>query len=190
MNSLMNIVTMILFIFLLKTIITLYDRCVKFKDKKFKFTIDVKRDSINKMSELEFEGFCKWLFEGTGEYSNVELISDSNDNGVNIILTDLSNKKIFVECKRYNTITDDSINNEDCVISGITCQKLTGAMVANNIKYGIIITTGNINPNSIEYVNKLKNGTDIDIKILTMADIIKMLENRIDKIDYPINVII
>jgi len=38
-------------------------RFINLKEEKIKFTMNVKKENIQSMTGLEFEGFCKWLFE-------------------------------------------------------------------------------------------------------------------------------
>ncbi|GAB6169483.1 hypothetical protein JCM1393_19430 [Clostridium carnis] len=175
-------IIMILSIIALKIAAPLIIRITSYKENKIKFNINIKRESIKKMTDLEFEYFCKWLFENDPKYIDVELPPISNDDGVNLILTSTDKSKIYVECRRHNVDSKD----KDFVTSRLMCERLVGAMVSNNIKKGIILTTGNINSNALNYINKLRANTNINLEILTVEGIIKILEERQDNNEYSI----
>lgn len=131
------------------------------------------RHEIKQMEGREFEYFCEWLFKRIGKYKSVILTRTENDEGRDLILVDEENDTVFVECKRY---TDSATINEDFMIGREICQKLIGAMVVDNIEKGIIITTGNIHKNAWNYITKLERNTDITIDILTLDDIMRMIQ--------------
>ena len=193
MNSIEIILILIFSILLIKTIGNIVTKFLKFKTDEFKYSVNVTKDNINKLTGIEFEGFCKWLFESTNEYSNVEITPESNDHGRDLILTSLDGDKIYVECKRYNlsapiSKNDPDTSSEDFQIGRVICQKLVGSMVSDNINKGIIITTGTIHPNAIKYIEKLHNNTNFTIELLTTPNIIEMMQNNSG--DYSIEVTI
>ncbi|MFR1709582.1 MAG: restriction endonuclease [Clostridium sp.] len=156
-----------------------------------KFTMRVKKENINKLTGLQFEGFCQWLFQNNPEYKDVELAPPNNDGGVDLILTDTNDEKIYVECKRYDynqdlANNDDNNGSEEFFIGRVICQKLVGAMVANNVKRGIIVTTGSISPNALEYIGKLEENSDLSLKIYTMDNILKLIESHDNREDYEL----
>jgi len=165
---------------------------VNYNDEKLKFNINVKKESIQTMTGIEFEGFCKWLFEEDPHFKNVELTPSIDDGGVDLILTSMEDEKIYVECKRYNIVEAHdggkliTKNDVDFTVGKVICQKLVGAMVANNIKTGYIVTTGSIHANALEYMNILKANSDINLQFFTMTDIMEILECRKDKKDYSL----
>lgn len=185
-------ILIILLILLIKSISPLVTILVKYNEEKLKFNISVKKENIQKMTGLEFECFCKWLFEEDPHFKNVELTPSLNDGGVDLILTTLEEEQIYVECKRYDLIEAHeggkliTKKDLDFTIGREICQKLVGAMVANNIKTGYIVTTGSIHANALEYMNKLKANSDINLQIFTMTDIVEILEGRKDKKEYSL----
>lgn len=191
MNTIEIIFILIFLILLIKATNALSSKFLKFKRDEFSYSVKVTKDKINMLTGIEFEGFCKWLFESTNEYSNVEITAASNDHGKDLILTSLDGDKTFVECKRYNSKDPSSKNDPDTPdekfqIGRVICQKLVGAMVTENINKGIIITTGDIHPNALEYIEKLHNNTNYTIELLTVTNIIEMMENNSS--DYTIEV--
>ena len=193
MNSIEIIFILICSILLIKTISNIIAKFSKFKRDEFNYSVTVTKDNIDKLTGVEFEGFCKWLFESTNEYSNVEITPALNDFGKDLILTSLDGDKTYVECKRYNLSDPTSRNdpdtpNENFQIGRVICQKLVGSMVSDNINKGIIITTGTIHPNAIEYIKKLHNNTNFTIELLTTSNIIEMMQNNSG--DYSIEVTI
>lgn len=178
MNTLKILVISIIIIIILKLATNLFMRMYRFNDEKLKFTMDVKAESVNKMSALEFEGFCKWLLEGSNNYTTVLQTTAQNDSGVDIILTGKNNEVIYVECKRYSQVDiDNNDSSKKFVIGRETCQKLIGAMVANNIKHGIIMTTGMVHQNALDYVEQLHKNSNLLLEFITMKDIVHMLQS-------------
>lgn len=173
-------------ILVLKVVVFVVKSLTNFQDEKISFKVKVKKESLNKLTGIEFEGFCKWLFENTGQYSNVEITPPSNDKGRDLILTTQEGETIFVECKRY----DEDTKDENFVIGRVICQKLVGAMVSSNVKKGIIITTGRVNENAREYIEELRENSQYNIDILTTIDILTLLEYSKDKEDYSLTVTI
>lgn len=185
-------IILLLLILLIKSATPLIMMFLKYKDDKLKFNINVRKESIQNMTALEFEGFCKWLFEEDPHFKTVDLTPAIDDSGVDLILTTLDDEKIYVKCKRYDLIEAHEVGklvtkkDLDFTIGRSVCQKLVGAMVANDIKTGYIITTGCIHANALEYMNKLKSNSNINLQFFTMTDIIEILECRKDKKDYSL----
>lgn len=135
--------------------------------------LDKIKHEIEYMEGRQFERFSEWLFKNIGKYKKVTLTPAANDEGRDLILIDADDNTIFVECKRY---TENATVTEDFMIGREICQKLVGAMVADTIKRGIIITTGNIHQNAWDYIVKLEKNSDIRIEIITLNDIMRMIK--------------
>lgn len=135
--------------------------------------LDKIKHEIEYMEGRQFERFSEWLFKNIGKYKSVTLTPAANDEGRDLILIDADDNTIFVECKRY---TENATVTEDFMIGREICQKLVGAMVADTIKRGIIITTGNIHQNAWDYIVKLEKNSDIRIEIITLDDIMRMIK--------------
>lgn len=184
---------LIVLILLFKSLTPFIEKVRGLKIEQLNFTMRVKKENINKLTGLQFEGFCQWLFQNSPEYKNVELTPHGNDGGVDLILTDTNDEKIYVECKRYDANqelanTDDNNGPGEFFIGRVICQKLVGAMVANNIKKGIIVTTGSVSPNALEYIGKLEENSDLSLKIYTMDNILKLIESHGNQEDYELAV--
>ncbi|HAK42594.1 MAG TPA: hypothetical protein DCM59_07695, partial [Clostridium sp.] len=76
--------------------------------------------------------------------------------------------------------------SDEFFIGRVICQKLVGAMVANNIKKGIIVTTGSVSPNALEYIGMLEANSDLSLKIYTMDNILKLIEAHENQDDYEL----
>lgn len=135
--------------------------------------LDKVKYEIKHMDGREFEIFSEWLFKNIGKYNSVTLTPAVNDEGRDLILVDENNNTIFVECKRY---TGNATVTEEFMIGREICQKLVGAMVANGIKQGIIVTTGNIHQNAWDYIVKLESNSDAKIEIMNLDDIIRTIQ--------------
>ncbi|WP_032123019.1 restriction endonuclease [Clostridium amazonitimonense] len=177
-------IIMLLCIYAVKGIEYIVSKISKYKHKDEQILIDITKERIENMTGYEFEAFCKWLFEASGDYSSVQLAEYKKDEGKDLILTCDDGEEIFVECKRYNSESEEELKHveeEDFVIGRVICQKLVGAMVSESIKKGIIITTGSVHKNATEYINKLHKNSDIRISIMTMEDIVKLMEENKEK---------
>ncbi|WP_160360589.1 restriction endonuclease [Clostridium chromiireducens] len=95
---------------------------------------------LKSLSPRQFEYFCAELFRELGH--KVYLMPDGPDGGKDVILDD----KIYVECKRYNTD----------IIGRPICQKLLGAVEADDMKKGIIFTNGKLTDTALEMFAKTK----------------------------------
>lgn len=191
MNKYEIFLLLIVLIILFKSLTPFIEKVRGVKLEQLKFTMRVKKENINKLTGLQFEGFCQWLFQNNPEYKDVELAPPNNDGGVDLILTDTNDEKIYVECKRYDynqdlANNDDNNGSEEFFIGRVICQKLVGAMVANNVKRGIIVTTGSISPNALEYIGKLEENSDLSLKIYTMDNILKLIESHDNREDYEL----
>lgn len=191
MNKYEIFLLLIVLIILFKSLTPFVEKVRRLKLEQLKFTMRVKKENINKLTGLQFEGFCQWLFQNDPEYKDVELTPPNNDSGVDLILTDTNDEKIYVECKRYDynqdlANNDDNNGSEEFFIGRVICQKLVGAMVANNVKRGIIVTTGSISPNALEYIGKLEENSDLSLKIYTMDNILKLIESHDNREDYEL----
>lgn len=96
---------------------------------------------LSGLTPRQFEIFCYELFMALGY--DAYLLPDGPDGGKDVIL----NKKIYVECKRYNKAT----------VGREICQKLLGAITGDKMESGIIFTIGKINSNAKEFLRKIDN---------------------------------
>lgn len=178
----------------IKSITPLINKMVTLEDEKVKFKMKVKKESINNMTGLEFESFSAWFFEEVYGFNDIVITQATNDGGVDLIMTDHNGERIYVECKRYAILNEyengqlQTSLNYNFMIGREICQKLVGAMVSNNIRNGIIMTTGEIHENAIEYIEKLRENSDIDIKFITMEEILQGLEKFESDLSYSIEV--
>lgn len=188
------LIIFIMIMIVIKAITPLIKSVVTFKDEKIKFKIKVKKESINNMTGLEFESFSAWFFEEVYGFKDVVITQSTNDGGVDLIITDDDGEKMYVECKRYGKLKNkekDEIKanlEHNFIIGREICQKLVGAMTLKNIKRGVIMTTGDINTNAINYVEELRKNSGIDIRFITMEDILESLEKVQNDVDYSIEV--
>ena len=117
---------------------------------------------VLKLSGREFEIFNAKIYELLG-YKTI-LTPASNDGGKDIVIRK-NGEKVFVECKHT-----DSKN-----IGRPVAQKLCGAMVANNISKGLIITLNGAHKNCTDYCNKIK-GKKVKIDSIEVIDLLDLLE--------------
>lgn len=135
--------------------------------------LDHVKEKIKNMKTKELELFSQWLFKSMGKYKSVILTSIENDQGRGLILLEVNNDTVFVECMKYD---DQFTAAENCMIGQEMCQNLIGAMTVDNVRKGIIITTANVDGNLKSYANKLEEDTDLIIDILGLDDIMNIIK--------------
>ena len=122
--------------------------------RKINYNFNEIEKMIRNMNPREFEEFIAELYKKLGY--RVELTSETSDGGKDVILYDTKRKKkIYVECKHY------AKNN---LVGREICQKLLGAMYADKIDEGIIVTTGGFHRNALMIQNKVNNLEFVDMK--------------------------
>lgn len=105
-----------------------------------------------RLTPREFEIWCSEYLSNLG-FINIAILPLGPDGGKDIIC-EKNSEKFYVECKRYcssNSITPFHV------------EKLLGAMIADNIFNGIIITTGNICDDTKSLLDKIKKPYSINI---------------------------
>lgn len=124
----------------------------------------IELDDLYHLTPREFEYWCGEIIEKLG-YSNIEHSKSSVDSG-----KDIECRKnllpVYVECKRFYY----SQNAEYAVTSEV-CKKLVGAMVHDGITKGMIITTGIITRDAVDYIRTLPQM--YDITLLSGKDLIE-----------------
>lgn len=184
--SFRNISSLLIIIFIL---ISVYSWITIFKNKDLKFITQYDKKyvhgvltpkdlrnikhQIKYMDGRKFEIFSQWLFKNMEKYKTVTLTPAEYDEGKDLILIDNDDNTIFVECKRY---TESATFTEQYMIGREICQKLVGAIVADGITNGIIITTGNIHKNAWNYIVKLEKNSNIKIDIITLDEIMRNIQ--------------
>lgn len=120
-------------------------------NKKFK-SGNTLLELLNRLTPREFEIWSREYLSSIG-YTNVILTAPSPDEGRNIICTKNSNT-VYVKCK--SNTTENSITHKDI-------EMLLGAMISDNIKKGLIITTNLVSDSACELINNLQPPYSIHI---------------------------
>lgn len=105
-----------------------------------------------RLTPREFEIWCTEYLSNLG-FINITLLPSGPDGGKDIICEKAS-EKFYVECKRYSSSNS---------ITPFHVEKLLGAMIADNIFNGIIITTGTICDDTKSLLDKIKKTYTINI---------------------------
>jgi restriction system protein len=113
-----------------------------FKYKDTGYTEEEIENMIRAMSPREFEIFTGNLFKALGY--DVEVTQETADGGKDVIL----NNRIYVEAKHFAP---------DNFCGRVILQKLEGAIFADGMESGILVTTGRFNENAYEYARKAGN---------------------------------
>lgn len=136
-------------------------------------------DILRTIDPRQFEILCYELLKASKDYKKVEITAAVQDGGKDIIAKDRRGKKIYIECKRYTNRT----SSENNMIGRVICQKLVGAMVADQADKGVIMTTGNVHANAKNYIMKLHINTAYTIEILQTNEIIKLIRKHQENIN-------
>lgn len=107
---------------------------------------------VCRLTPKEFQIWCGEYLSYLG-YNNIQIISPNISSAINIICNK-NNETFYVQCTRYTI--NSSINTEDI-------ETLVGAMISNNIKKGLIITTGYVNNECKSLLTELSTKVKIDI---------------------------
>lgn len=153
----------------------------EFELERFKCLYSIySRRHLYALTPREFEKWTALLLKELG-YENVKVTPETNDGGKDIVC-EKNGEKIYVECKRFlygelaklkKEKADEKGTSYDKVGREIT-QKLVGAMVADNVHKGMVITTGELLDNAKEYVEKLPE--EYQVKLIDGEKLCKIYE--------------
>lgn len=105
-------------------------------------------DELNNLSKREFEMWCSKFLKGN-DFEEVQLSAEGSE-----IKCSKNGIPYYVDCRKSLNNRPISLNIEDIKI-------MVGAMVGNNIKNGIIITTGKISDEALRFIETLPEGISI-----------------------------
>ena len=88
-------------------------------------------------------------------YKEINVIPAHDDGGKDVTCLDKEGRKVYVECKLWNP------DNFDSQVGRPVAQKLAGAMLADGVKKGVIITTAAISEEARNYVKNLPKEYEI-----------------------------
>ena len=124
---------------------------------------------LHNLSPREFELWCGEFLKGKG-YRNVVVSSLGPDGGVDIKCT-YDDELIYVECKRYAFSSTAKLKVDSDII-----RKLVGAMKGNDVKRGMIITTGIVTEDAFKFIETLPKQYNIEV-----------VDGKVFNIDYQID---
>ncbi|WP_461207404.1 restriction endonuclease [Clostridium sp. DL1XJH146] len=125
-------------------------------------TGEININDILDLSPFEFEHWCEIFLEKEGYI--IESIKNLSGDGKVDIICKRGTETYYVECKKHNKKSKSKL-----IIDTNTINKLLGSMVKDEIKNGMIITTGVISKSAIQYIKtmpkeynfKLYDGEDL-----------------------------
>lgn len=136
---------------------------IKFKSFTDLFKIEDLKKLIMNLNPEEFEEFCADVYRKLGYKAKVTQFG--HDGGKDIILTDKENNLLYVECKRWHEEYGKEIGRE-------ICQKLIGSCASDGVNSAILVTTGKIHQNAIEYQKNLNNVKSFNLQIVDFEELI------------------
>lgn len=137
------------------------------------------------LTPLEFEDFCKDILKDMG-YKNLENFSESFEGGINLCSTN-KNKRTYISAKLYGLIKNEdeeklvkeNVNDEYEKVGRPEAQKFIGALVHDEVKNGIIITTGDFTDEAKQYIESLPE--DFSIILIDGISLTNKLRNIREK---------
>ncbi|MGL4773644.1 MAG: restriction endonuclease, partial [Clostridium sp.] len=133
------------------------------------------------------------LFSTTNKYKSIDVPKIKSKDEISLILTTMDDEKIYVDCKRQSVKSSNELDiadDDETIVGKYVCERVVGSMALNNVKKGIIVTTGSIHQNALSYLDALRENTDYSISLVTMNEIVELLESQSLKDDYRITVTI
>ena len=106
----------------------------------------------HRLTPHEFEIWCSEYLSNLG-FTNIMVLPIGPDAGKDIIC-EKNSEKFYIECKRYSP---------NSYISSFQVEKLLGSMISDNIKNGLIITTGDLSKEAKDTLKKIKKLYNINV---------------------------
>ena len=106
----------------------------------------------HRLNPHEFEIWCSEYLSNLG-FTNIMVLPIGPDAGKDIIC-EKNSEKFYIECKRYSP---------NSYISSFQVEKLLGSMISDNIKNGLIITTGDLSKEAKDTLKKIKKPYNINV---------------------------
>ena len=106
----------------------------------------------HRLTPHEFEIWCSEYLSNLG-FTNIMVLPIGPDAGKDIIC-EKNSEKFYIECKRYSP---------NSYISSFQVEKLLGSMISDNIKNGLIITTGDLSKEAKDTLKKIKKPYNINV---------------------------
>ena len=123
------------------------------------YKMNKKFENCNLLSNLayrltphEFEIWCSEYLSNLG-FTNIIVLPIGPDAGKDIIC-EKNSEKFYIECKRYSP---------NSYISSFQVEKLLGSMISDNVKNGLIITTGDLSKEAKDTLKKIKKPYNINV---------------------------
>ena len=123
------------------------------------YKMQKKFENCNLLSNLayrltphEFEIWCSEYLSNLG-FTNIMVLPIGPDAGKDIIC-EKNSEKFYIECKRYSP---------NSYISSFQVEKLLGSMISDNVKNGLIITTGDLSKEAKDTLKKIKKPYNINV---------------------------
>ena len=113
---------------------------------------DLLYNLVHRLTPHEFEIWCSEYLSNLG-FTNIMVLPIGPDAGKDIIC-EKNSEKFYIECKRYSP---------NSYISSFQVEKLLGSMISDNIKNGLIITTGDLSKEAKDTLKKIKKPYNINV---------------------------
>ncbi len=117
----------------------------------------------------DFSSFENWISKvlQVFSYNDIYVTAAHDDGGKDVVCIDKDGNTIYVECKLWKP------ENFEEKVGRSVVQKLAGAMLGDNIKKGLIITTSSFTEEAKEYVRKLPK--EYEVRLINGDELMEKL---------------
>lgn len=116
----------------------------------------INTEDLHNLSPREFEYWSANFLEKQG-FTNINVTCSGADGGKDIIC-EKNDEIYYVECKRYSNSQKAYFHVDEEIV-----RKLIGAMEGDKIKNGILITTGIITKDALDYISSLPESYSLTV---------------------------
>jgi restriction system protein len=153
LNLILSLGALLLLIIISEKFYTLYNAYKREKEDMIDSKLQVlkiisKHECFKNNNPKAFEDWVSKVLHVLN-YKDIRVTPAHDEGGKDVTCRDKEGHKVYVECKLWNP------DNFDSQVGRPVTQKLAGAMLADGVKKGLIITTATFSEEARQYVKKL-----------------------------------
>lgn len=170
MDSILGFIVIALFVLIVDKIISWHNRAYEKKRAQLEVLKVVSKHECFGLFKNDLAQFEKWLAKllALKGFKVVEVTRGQKDSGKDIVVRNNMGQTVYVECKL------SSPEQWDTPVDQTVAQKLVGAMLADSVRYGLIITTGVVSDAAKDYLNQV-NKVGYQVKYIDGDALVKEL---------------
>jgi len=170
MDSILGFIVIILFVLVIDKIISWHNQAYEKKRAQLEVLKVVSKHECFGLFKNDPAQFEKWLAKllALKGFKIVEVTKGQKDSGKDIVVRNNMGQTVYVECKLSNP------DQWETPVDKPVAQKLVGAMLADSVRYGLIITTGVVSDAAKDYLNQV-NKAGYQVKYIDGDALVKEL---------------